>query len=206
MIDNPEQSPKKRKFAWQFLSDRIVNRKGFLALVIIFLVALSLGLWLADIDLERQVRTYGYLGAFLVGLVSTMTILLPLPGEAVFAAAPGLMELETVGEISLLAFVASLGIMLGELTSYFAGLWGRAVIAQRYRTTYGRVDKWMRHYGGPAVFIFAFTPLPFDLVGIAAGSLRFPLWRFIFYCWVGRFARTLLVVHLGKIGWDVFFG
>ena len=170
------------------------------------MIALSLGLWLADIDLERQVRTYGYLGVFLVGLISTMTILLPLPGEAVFAVAPGIMDLETVGGISLLAFVASLGIVLGELTSYFAGLWGRVVIEERYRVTYGKVDKWMRHYGGPAVFIFSFTPLPFDLVGIAAGSLRFPLWRFIFYCWVGRFARTLLVVHLGKIGWDVFFG
>ncbi len=173
-----------------------------LSIVVVIIVALSIVFWRLDIDWNAQIRTYGYLGVFLLTLVSNMTIIFPAPGAAVLAAAPGIMGLTSFGEITRLGIVASVGATLGETTSYFAGLWGRAVIAERHKGTYERVDRWMKKYGGVAIIVFSSLPLPFDLVGIAAGSLRYPFWKFLLYCWIGRLPRELVIVHFGKLGWD----
>lgn len=188
------------------LQEKAISKTGLSVLLIVLMIIASIVIWQLDVDWERHVQKHGYVGVFVLMLVSGMTIFFPLPSEAVLAVAPNLMELEAIGDISKLGLVASLGAALGELTAYFAGLWGRTVIADKYKNTYNKVEGWMRKYGGPAIFAFSFTPLPFDLVGIVAGSIRFPIWKFLFYCWVGRLARALLIVHLGKIGWDVFFG
>ena len=188
------------------LREKVISRNGLVVLIIVLLVGISILLWQLDIDWERHIDKYGFFGVFVLSFVSSLTILFPMPAEAVLAAAPGIMGLEGVAEISRLGFVASVGAALGELSAYFAGYWGRAIVADKYKTAYARVDRWMRKYGGPAIFIFSFTPLPFDLVGIAAGSLKFPIWKFLFYCWAGRLARALLIVHLGTIGWHIFFG
>lgn len=189
------------------LREIAVSKEAVLVVIILLLIAASIIVWRMHIDWTGQVREYGYLGVFLLMFVSSMTIFFPVPAEAVLAAAPGIIGIQgSVADVSELGVVASVGAALGELTSYFAGLWGRVLVAEKYKRSYSRVDRWMRHYGGPAIFIFSFTPLPFDLVGLAAGSLRFPLWKFLFYCWVGRLARALLIVHVGSIGWDLFFG
>jgi len=60
----------------------------------------------------------------------------------------------------------------------------------------------MKRYGSAAIFIFSLTPLPFDLVGIAAGSLRYPRWEFLLYCWAGRMIRELIIVYGGWYGWS----
>jgi len=36
-----------------------------------------------------------------------------------------------------------------------------------------------------------------DLAGIAAGSLRFPLWKFFFACWLGQVAKSLAQAYFG---------
>ncbi|MBM3133359.1 MAG: VTT domain-containing protein [Chloroflexi bacterium] len=179
-----------------------LRTKILLGLVVLVIVSMSIVLWRLDIDWEQQVKTYGYFGVFLLTLVSNMTIIFPAPGAAVLAAAPSIMGLDSFGEITRLGIVASVGATMGESTSYFAGRWGRAVIAEKYEKTYGRVERWMKKHGGPAIVIFSSLPLPFDLVGIAAGSLRYPFWKFMLYCWIGRLPRELVIVHFGKLGWD----
>jgi len=208
MEEEPQETHPNEVSPPKSLRDKIISKNSLLILMIVLLLVISIVIWQLDIDWKGYVKDYGYFGVFILMLVSGMTIFFPLPSEAVLALAPTpeLMDLSSYSEISLLGFVASIGAALGEITSYYAGRWGRIVIAKKYQTSYNRIDKWMRHYGGPAIFVFSFTPLPFDLVGLAAGSLRFPLWKFLFYCWVGRLARALLVVHLGKIGWEVIFG
>ena len=206
MTENSEQHDNWMSRRSTHFRDKLCRRNIILVLVIILLLALSIVLWQMDIDWEEQIREYGYFGVFLLMLTSGMTIFFPLPSEAVLAITPGIMGLEGMAELSMLSLVASVGAALGEVTAYFAGLWGRVAITEKHQKSYDTVDRWMRRYGGPAIFVFSFTPLPFDLVGIAAGSLRFSIWRFLFYCWVGRLARALLVVHLGRIGWGIFFG
>jgi membrane protein DedA with SNARE-associated domain len=43
------------------------------------------------------------------------------------------------------------------------------------------------------------VPNPFfDLAGIAAGSLRYPVWRFLLFCWLGKTIKTTLVAFAGS--------
>jgi membrane protein DedA with SNARE-associated domain len=179
------------------LHERIISKRGMLLiLVIALMIGGSIAVYFADIDWEQQIIRYRYFGIFILMLVSSMTILLPLPGVAALAIAPSIMNL-TGNDMLWLAVVASIGGSLGELTSYFAARWGRAVITEKQQKGYGRVERWMKRYGGFAIFVFALIPFPFDIVGIVAGSLRFPIWKYLLFCWAGRLIKYTFVVYLG---------
>ena len=45
----------------------------------------------------------------------------------------------------------------------------------------------MKKWGSMAIFVFALAPfLPLDIAGIAAGTLRFPVWKFLVACLCGK--------------------
>jgi uncharacterized membrane protein YdjX (TVP38/TMEM64 family) len=54
----------------------------------------------------------------------------------------------------------------------------------------------MKRYGSLAVFIFALVPLfVFDFVGIVAGTMKFPLRKFLFYTFLGRLPRAFIAAY-----------
>jgi uncharacterized membrane protein YdjX (TVP38/TMEM64 family) len=178
-----------------------INKRAIQILAIILLVALVavLTYFLANAgaqDLFDQIRPLWYLGIFLLCLTCSLTVIFPVPGELVLLLAGAAGMPYWWGGL-----VASIGGTLGEISGYLLGYWGRAVIPERALARYERVEQWMKHYGSPTVFIFAITPLPFDLLGIAAGHLRFPLWKFYLACWLGRLPREILIIWLGSIGY-----
>ena len=60
----------------------------------------------------------------------------------------------------------------------------------------------MKRYGSGTIFVFALAPfLPFDLAGIAAGTLRFPFWKFFAATFAGRMLRAFIEVYLV---WAIF--
>ena len=66
---------------------------------------------------------------------------------------------------------------------------------------YTRIDEWVRRRGALTIVFFAFTPLPFfDVVGFAAGSLKYPLKRFVFFCLVGKIIQVLHSFGSGGLG------
>ena len=182
----------------QFIRERVVSRRWFQISGFIFVLVLSLGLFSlarTHLDLE-SLLSYGYLGIFLVNLITTATILFPLPGEAVNVAAASIFDPLWIG------LVASVGATIGELTCYAAGYWGRKITMGENSERYKRAKVWLDRYGALAVFLFALLPiLIFDLLGLVAGSLRFPLHKFILACWAGRVIRCLLEAYLG---WGAF--
>jgi membrane protein YqaA with SNARE-associated domain len=133
----------------------------------------------------------GYVGIFLVSLLGNATIILPAPSLAlVFAMGTALPPL-------LVGLAAGMGEALGELTGYAAGFAGRAVIEDH--RTYQRLVIWMQRRGGITVFVLSLIPNPFfDLAGIAAGTLRYPLWRFLLACWLGKTIKTTVVAWAGS--------
>ena len=177
----------------QFLREKVVNRRLFQIAAFILILALSIGLFFlarSYLDLEDLLR-YGYLGIFLISL-SCVTIMFPLPWEAVIIAAGTTLNPLWVG------IIASIGATLGELSSYFVGYWGRKIIFGESSGRYEKAESWLKKYGSLAVFVFALLPiLIFDLVGLAAGAFRFPLWKFILACWAARLIRCLAEAYLG---------
>ena len=184
-------------FKIQYFREQVVPRRWFQIIIFVLILALSVGLFFlarSYLDMEQLLR-YGYLGIFLISLCC-VTIMIPLPWEAVVIAAGSTLNPLWVG------IVASIGSTIGELSSYAVGYLGRKIIIGDYSERYGKAESWLKKYGSFAVFFFALVPiLIFDLLGIIAGSLRFPLWKFILACWAGRLIRCLIEAYLG---WGIF--
>lgn len=133
---------------------------------------------------------YGYPGVFLISLASSATVFLPAPGIAVVFATGSVLNPLIVG------LVAGLGEAVGELTGYVAGASGRAIIEDRER--YQRLVERTRRYGLFVVFLLSLIPNPtFDLAGVAAGALRFPISRFFLACWAGKTIKAMAIALLG---------
>ena len=169
-----------------------------MVLTIIALGAMS-GLFLfVPIDWER-VGNWGYVGIFLVTFVATASFILPIPYLLIVARAG--MFLNPLG----VTLVAGLAGALGELTGYIIGASGRELL--QGGKLYDKANHWMVTYGFWCVAFFAFVPNPiFDAIGFAAGVLRYPLWKFVLACFLGKSLKFLLAAeaHL-VIQWTCMF-
>ncbi|MBT4125827.1 MAG: hypothetical protein HOE43_05475 [Chloroflexi bacterium] len=154
--------------------------------------------WLAD---WFDVQDAGYWGAFLVNLVGSAAVVIPVPGlAAVCAGATNELGLNFV----LLAMAGAAGSTIGEVTGYLAGYGSQSVVQKsRY---YPRIHGLVVRRGGFALFILAVVPNPlFDIGGIAAGSLGYPISRFFLWVGLGKLIKFLIVAYACRqsISWLV---
>ena len=92
------------------------------------------------------------------------------------------------------AIIAGLAGTVGELTGYFLGYSGSAVLERR--RFYHRVEGWMRRRGWLILFVISAIPNPlFDVAGIAAGALRYPLWRYFVAVGLGKQVKFFIVAY-----------
>ncbi len=142
-------------------------------------------------NLER-IGSWGYIGTFVIQLLNSATVFVPAPGHAyVFAVSPSLNPL-------LVGVVGAIGASLGEITSYVAGAGGASMLNRNswYRRMAAVTERWQ----GLAIFLFAATPLPFDVAGIWAGTTRYPLWRFMAVVACGKLILVTAVALAGHYG------
>ncbi len=139
----------------------------------------------------EELKGYGYLGAFVIGFLGNATVILPAPSLAFTAALGGVLNPVLVG------VAAGAGEALGEMTGYLAGISGQALIENR--TRYDTVCRYMDRYGGRVFFVLAAFPNPlFDIAGIAAGVVRYPLWKFLLSAWAGKTLKAILFAGVGR--------
>jgi len=140
-----------------------------------------------------QFSSYGYLGLLIVSIVGNATVLLPVPSLAATFITGGLLDPFLVG------LVSGVGMAIGELSGYLAGYGGSAIVEARDQERYRRLETWMQRHGMLTVFVLSVIPNPiFDLAGIAAGMLHFPLWRFLLACLLGKALKGWLFAFAGS--------
>jgi membrane protein YqaA with SNARE-associated domain len=141
----------------------------------------------------RRLNTLGYLGIFLLMFISSATILLPVPGLLAVPIAGIFLNPLRVG------IAAGIGSALGELSGYFAGCGGRLAIEKNKTGIYKTVKRWMKGNGFITIFIFAAIPNPFfDVAGLAAGTLDYPVWEFLVACLLGKILKCIVLAYLGR--------
>ena len=100
-----------------------------------------------------------------------------------------------------MALAGSTGGIIGEITGYMAGYGGHG-IAHGSRM-HIQADGWMKRWGTWTIFLFAAVPLmPFDVAGVVAGALRFPLWKFLVIGWLGKSIKFVVEVFAMAWGWE----
>jgi membrane protein YqaA with SNARE-associated domain len=137
---------------------------------------------------------------FLGGMSFAESSFFPIPVDIMLAP----MALQRPRRWAVFALIASVASVLGGLFGYMLGLVFWDVI-QPYFAAWG----WMPVYTSVAerinsegvwiLFIASFTPIPYKVATIAAGTLNMALLPFIFISLVGRSARFFLVA--GLVAW-----
>lgn len=171
------------------------NRVSVLrALALLLVIALSLGIFFMPDEQVEQLKALGYPGLFILAALSYATVFLPAPAAlVVFSMGAHLPPLGV-------ALAAGSGAAIGELTGYLAGYGGQAVIENT--AAYKRLIGWMERHGSLTIFALAAIPNPLvDLSGITAGALRVPVYKFLFFCWLGQMVKLFVIASLGaRIG------
>jgi membrane protein YqaA with SNARE-associated domain len=145
-----------------------------------------------------ELEAYGYLGAFLVSIISCATIVVPVPGLIIVFTLGALLNPWLVG------LVSGIGGTLGELTGYLLGYSGGAAV--KNMKLYRRLEGWMKRWGGITILVLAAIPNPvFDVAGMVSGALRYPVWKFCLYGGIGRIIKHTAVALAGAWGIDFIF-
>ncbi len=167
-----------------------IRRYQVAARLLALLLLIALTVLIAWLLRHGFFQVMGYPGVFLSSFLSSATVVVPAPGMAVTMAMGGVLNPFLVG------LLASLGDTLGETTGYLAGAGGQVVIPDNER--YRQIQGLMSRYGPVVLFLLALVPNPFfDLAGISAGALRYPLLRFFLWTWVGKLGKGLFIAYMG---------
>jgi len=179
-------------------SDRI--EWGKLAVTLLGVIGLSFGLAYLFQNLATKLHFplyelawLAYLTVFLTSLAANLTIIAPVPiGLSIMTIAAAEWN------PAIVAFSASIGACIGELSGYFAGRLERKVAVFERAMWRNRFEQWIQQWGPWAIFFLAFQPiLPFDVAGLVAGAAKMPLRKFLPALWAGRFPKYLIVAYAG---------
>lgn len=166
------------------------TRQHFVTLIIVLAIAaIFVVIYLLSQTLN-DAWLYGYLGAFLISLMASAVVIIPVPGLPVVFFLGAILNPFIVG------LMVGLAEPIGELTGYMAGYSGRITLENK--RFYTRLQDWMKRRGSLVLFCFSAIPNPiFDAAGIAAGALRYPVWKFLLVLFLGKTVKGMLVALAG---------
>ena len=163
-------------------------------LTLLLVVAITVIIFL-NRDRVYEFGNLGYLGAFLISLVSNASIVLPTPSLLL------LFALGATFNPILVGVVGGLGGAIGELSGYMAGYSGRGIA--RNSKWFNRAKSWVSRWGTLTVFVFSLLPvLPFDAAGVAAGVVHFSIRKFLVACFLGKTLLYIAMALFGAWGWE----
>ncbi|HET9476051.1 MAG TPA: VTT domain-containing protein, partial [Dehalococcoidia bacterium] len=158
------------RFAWRLEYTLLIG----VALMLTFF-ALAFFYFSSDIS---NLKSYGYVGLFLVNVIGAASILLPSPAAASVLGGGALLDdFLGVPAFVWVGLIAGLGEAVGEFSGYAAGYGGRIMVENR--PEYRRIHRWMDSHGTITMFLMSTIPNPlFDVAGLAAGAVQMPMKRF----------------------------
>lgn len=175
------------------------TRKWLVPIVgLFFVIAITAGIFYFYKEYPEKVKnlqSYSYLGAFVISVTFNATLILPAGNIVVLVALGANMPMPGPVFVGL---IGGAGAAIGETTGYIAGHSGRSLLARG--KLYHRVENWVKKWGGLAIFVFSVVPLVFDLVGVAAGAMRYKFWKFLLYCALGRMVLYVTIITLAALG------
>ena len=159
-------------------------------------LALAVTVWLLRNQIDA-LQVAGYPGVFLLNFIGAVSLVLPVPGLITTCG------LSVALNPLVLAFLTSLAEVLGEWSAYVIGFGGNTLFDRipAYRRMRPIVARWMERRGTLLLLLVSAVPNPlFDLVGIAAGTVRYPFRRFMIVVFCGKMFKALMVVYTCHYG------
>ncbi|MFB0543309.1 MAG: DedA family protein [Candidatus Bathyarchaeia archaeon] len=146
--------------------------------------------------MDNIVATYGYIGFFLISIFGNITVIFPAPYTIIIYA--GGVRLDPL----LLGLACGLGAGIGELSAYLVGRGGRQLVEEKYGKRLESAKRLIQRYGALAIFIFAATPLPDDMLLIPLGLIKYDIKKALLACFLGKWLMCTLIAYAGKFSYD----
>lgn len=142
--------------------------------------------------------SYGYPSLFVLSFLAST--LLPLGSEWLLAA----MLLQRHDPVAVVV-VATIGNYLGACTSYWIGVWGGSLLAEKLlridAAARERAERFFGRYGSWSLLL-SWLPVVGDPLCLAGGLLRIPYLRFSLLVAAGKGARYATVAWLTLKGME----
>jgi membrane protein YqaA with SNARE-associated domain len=170
------------------------HTRHVLRMVIVCFAVLG-AIWLntqfaSEAVLLNHIRSFGYLGLFLVSIVSGFNVLVPVPIIAFFPTlvSAGFDPFSTVGVIAL-------GMTVGDALGYLIGSTAQDTsMAQRVSTQVEKIEKKHPLLLPLVIFLYgALVPLPNELIIIPLSALRVSFYRIFIPIMFGNILFNTLV-------------
>ncbi len=135
-----------------------------------------------------------YIGVFAISTFGNFTVIFPVPYLYVLLLIAIRPEFTILDGLTL-GIMAGFGAAIGETSAWLLGRSQTEALedtktGQQIMKVRSQVE---RGYGGFLIFLYAATPLPDDVLLIALGATKYPLWKAIIACFLGKVALCLLV-------------
>lgn len=165
-----------------------------------YLELLDIGEWMRNFALQ-----YGYVGIFLISLFGATAIFIPIPYTVVIFILGGLQDAwgNWIFEPLWIAVVSSIGAAVGEFSGYLIGFGGRKVLGEKHKKKIDFLTKLFKKFGPIAIFIFALTPLPDDLLFIPLGIMRYGIIQAFIPALLGKFFSNLIIAYSGRLSLEI---
>ena len=165
----------------------VTKQKLLSSMIIVGVIIISVTMFVFK-DQVKALEGWGYVGLFLVAFFASAAMFAPVPGLIVLAASAKVMDPLAS------AMVFATGASLGELSGYLVGMAGRGVVNKS--KWHVRMEYYMRKYGGITIAVLGFIPnVLIDVAGMVAGALKMPWYHFLFWVYVGKVPKCLLITY-----------
>ena len=143
----------------------------------------------------EQMAHWGYVGCFVISVLTNGTFILPGFGIVFTFTLGGVLEPAVVGA------VAGIGEAVGAIGAYFTGYAGRGLFRDRDSALYVRFSNLVDRHGSKAIFVVSAVLSPlFYPFAVLLGTLRFGWVRFFLATWAGRTVKSMVIAYLGYFG------
>ena len=170
-----------------------MKNKAYAISIFLLSIGLSVAFYIFR-DYFKEASSLGLFGIFVVNFVSSATF---------FVSAPAFLTIISGGNLYspiLVAIIAALGACLGDMLGFAFGHSGRRLTKKKLdqHKTIRFLEKHFHRHGALIIFLLAIIPNPFfDAIGILAGVVNYPPFKFFAIMLVGRFIRYWGLAQFG---------
>ena len=137
--------------------------------------------------------SYGYVGAFTISFLGNLLVFVPIPYLLlIFWMGSFLNPL-------LLGVVGGFGATIAKTVIYMIGAAGRKFLSSERRNKLDYAKPLLGKYGALAIFFFALSPLPDDILYVPMGIMRYNLISFFISCLLGKIILTIIIALGGDL-------
>ncbi|MEM2120604.1 MAG: VTT domain-containing protein [Archaeoglobaceae archaeon] len=147
-------------------------------------------------EILTKLAEFQYPGIFLISLISNSIPFVGLPYlNFLFALSP-FFSFEDLVVVSILS---ALGASIGKIFVYTIGAGMRLTLSEKTKENLMFFEKIFKKWGFFAIFLFAASPLPDDVLYIPLGIARYRISYYFLAVFLGKLVITSYVLVFGRI-------